>query len=495
MDSADRHHMNGLKTSHFSIRRVLFALIWVATLIVFFYAVENWRGNWSWQKYKREMAAKGEPLELSAFVPPPVSDEQNFAMTPFLTSLFDYRRNVKPGESLWRNTNEFNRVIHFPDLPLQELTGGSTNLATAMRDTFDQADRERTASAILKILEKCQPVLGELQAASLRPYSRFNIHYGEGNSPILPHLALLKKLCLVLRYRASAELMLGQTNQAFNDVKLCSRLIDSVKDEPFHISHLVRITSFNLILPVVQEALAKQQWSDSQLNDLQAWLRKLDFIAAFQLAMRGERIDANLSIEQLRNDREQVAVKDDAKTLFIAMIAPRGWYYQNIIAYDRFFQEAVFPVFDPAAKRVYPRRVAEGEVLLEREFKKSTPYNVLAGFLARMMSSVLSGTPIKFALAQSLADQATVACALERYRLVNGHYPEKLESLAPRFIEKLPHDIVNGQPLKYGRVADGQFVLYSAGWDERDDGGVIAMTTGKTPRQDIRQGDWTWSGH
>jgi hypothetical protein len=200
----------------------------------------------------------------------------------------------------------------------------------------------------------------------------------------------------------------------------------------------VRIASFNLILPVLQEALAKQQWSEPQLNDLQARLAKLDFIAAFQLAMRGDRIGVNLSIEQLRNEREQVLFKDDTKTLFIAMIAPRGWYYQNVIAYDRFFQQAIFPVFDPAARRVYPGRFEDREVVLERDFKKSTPYNVVAGFLARMSSSDLIRTPIKFALAQSLADQATVACALERYRLVNGHYPEKLEALVPRFMRNSP---------------------------------------------------------
>jgi len=487
--------MRELKRSHSSIRRVLIALIWVGTLIVLFYAVENWRGHRSWQNYKREMAAKGEPLELSAFVPPPVPDEQNFAMTPFLKSLFNYRLTVKPGESLWWNTNEFNRAIHFADLPLQELTGGSTNLATAMRDAFDQAGREQTANAILNVLEKCQPVLKELQAASLRPHSRFNIHYGESNAPMLPHLLLLKNLCLVLKYRASAELALGQTEQAFNDLKLSFYLIDSIKNEPFRISQLVRIASFNLILPVVQEALVKQQGSESQLNDLQASIERFDFTVAFELAMRGERIAANLSIEQLRHEREQVAVKDDVKTLFIAMIAPRGWYYQNIIAYDRFFQEAIFPVFDSAARKVYPQRVAEGEVVLESAFKKSTPYNVLAGFLARMSSSDLSRTPVKFALAQSLVDQATVACALERYRLVNGHFPDKLESLVPRFMEKPPHDIVNGQPLRYRHTAEGQFILYSVGWNERDDGGVIAMTTGKTPHQDITQGDWTWSGH
>ena len=53
-----------------------------------------------------------------------------------------------------------------------------------------------------------------------------------------------------------------------------------------------------------------------------------------------------------------------------------------------------------------------------------------------------------------------------------------------QFIAKLPHDIIGGQPLKYRRTADGQFVLYSIGWNEKDDGGV----PGKTDTE----GDWVW---
>ena len=48
---------------------------------------------------------------------------------------------------------------------------------------------------------------------------------------------------------------------------------------------------------------------------------------------------------------------------------------------------------------------------------------------------------------------------------------ESLDALAPQFIETIPHDIIGGQPLHYRRTEDGQFVLYSVGWNETDDGG------------------------
>ena len=81
---------------------------------------------------------------------------------------------------------------------------------------------------------------------------------------------------------------------------------------------------------------------------------------------------------------------------------------------------------------------------------------------------------------QASIDLARVACALERYRLAHGEYPETLDALTPQFIEKLPHDIINGQPLHYRRTDDGKFVLYSVGWNEKDDGGTIVSRKGGT---------------
>ena len=62
--------------------RWLFALACLATLTGLFYAVENWRGKRAWEQCRRELEAKGAVLDWNAYIPAPVPDEQNFAMTP-----------------------------------------------------------------------------------------------------------------------------------------------------------------------------------------------------------------------------------------------------------------------------------------------------------------------------------------------------------------------------------------------------------------------------
>jgi hypothetical protein len=84
-----------------------------------------------------------------------------------------------------------------------------------------------------------------------------------------------------------------------------------------------------------------------------------------------------------------------------------------------------------------------------------------------------------------------LACALERYRLANGRFPVSLEALNPGFIQRVPRDLMTGSPLHYALKEDSRFTLYSVGWNERDDGGSIAKSTGG--QTDTEQADWVWS--
>jgi hypothetical protein len=50
--------------------------------------------------------------------------------------------------------------------------------------------------------------------------------------------------------------------------------------------------------------------------------------------------------------------------------------------------------------------------------------------------------------------------------------------------------VLTGQPLKYRRTDDGQFVLYSVGWNETDDGDTLGLNKEGNP--DWHKGDWVW---
>jgi hypothetical protein len=166
-------------------------------------------------------------------------------------------------------------------------------------------------------------------------------------------------------------------------------------------------------------------------------------------------------------------------------LIPAGWFDQNKLSLSRMHENYLLPLVGDADQHVIrPAAIRQANAALERRGVR--PYDMFS----RMLLPALGGIAEKCARGQTSADLARIACALERYRLANGQFPETLEALAPKLIEKLPHDIINGQPLKYRRTDDGQFILYSVGWNETDDGGTLGLT--KNGNVDWHKGDWIW---
>jgi hypothetical protein len=168
---------------------------------------------------------------------------------------------------------------------------------------------------------------------------------------------------------------------------------------------------------------------------------------------------------------------------------PDAFFYQNELTMARMHQQYTLPMVDMEKRTVSPARVQKLQTESRRDLNYHWwPYK----FFARMLFPAVENAVKKLVYAQTSVDLARVAIALERYRLARGEYPESLDVLGPQFIDKVPHDVIGGQQLKYRREANGQFTLYSVGWNETDDGGVVVFKKGSTPEVDTDKGDWVW---
>jgi hypothetical protein len=136
--------------------------------------------------------------------------------------------------------------------------------------------------------------------------------------------------------------------------------------------------------------------------------------------------------------------------------------------------------------------VAEADAAITRVTEGTSVSRVLHHqFFAALLLPALSRVSQKIAFAQTAVDTAAIACALERYRLAHEHLPDSLEKLSPEFTSALPNDIVSGKPLHYRLDADGHYVLYSIGWNQKDDDGQLLYNKGGEPDQ--KEGDWVWT--
>ena len=488
------------------VRRILIASAMLVTLIAILYAEEDWRGKRAWENYKREWEAKGEKFDWQAFVPPSVPDDQNFFTAPVFTNMRNGKIVMNPYHS--DGSPDFRR---FKDLPGNEFgyLGGesrsritdlkiwqrsyrnSTNASLAKE--FPISPQPQTpAKDVLLALSKFDSAVEELRQASQRPYASVPLNYEDGFnsvSSLLPILAELKRCTQVLQLRADAELADGQNAKALDDVKLLLYLNNSLRNSPFLISHLVRMAIVAIGLQPIWEGLAEHKWSDEQLVALEAELAKVDFLADYGSIMRGERAFAIASFENQRRTRissEGDADGPDGLITNKLTFMPSAYFDQNKLAFAQLHQQWILSLVDTNLRVISPAALKRANDAVQAEKKHYSPYKVEA----LMVAPAINNSVKKIAAIQASVDLARVACALERYRLAHGEYPETLDTLAPQFIAQLPHDIINGQPLLYRREANGQFVLYSVGWNETDDGGQAVLTKGGSI--DREKGDWVW---
>jgi hypothetical protein len=506
------------------MRRVLIVLAWTGTIVGLWYGEENWRGRRAWNQYREALEARGESLAFASYIPKPVPDDQNFAATPLLKS---FVANSDEQTSLGQITNDLytratdhvtytnavkdNGHRHFTDLVAWQMASAALqNGAMKREQKFEtgQADLDARASAAPAVLEGMkldQAAFAELRAASTREYSRYPLKYDLENpwGIIVPHLARIKGVCQRLYLVTCAELAAGQTDQALADEKLMLALADSIKSDPFLISFLVRDSCLQIAIQPVWEGLAEHRWTDVQLQELQSRFLSYDFMADLQQCMKGERACGIQSVDLIRRKglafaRELSANPDEGQTEAAAFdllrhFMPAGWYDRERLNYCRLFDVQNRCARNPAARIISPSKVAADTEEFEGQIYNWHPGSFFAGLLrhrliAGLLLPSLNKIPYKVAIAQTATAQSALACALERYRLAHGQFPDQLDALLPQYISRLPNDIITGQPYKYRRTDDGQFILYSVGWNEKDDGGVPGKTL-----FDQTQGDWVWS--
>ena len=264
------------------------------------------------------------------------------------------------------------------------------------------------------------------------------------------------------------------------------------------LSELVRNAMIQRSMQPIWEGLVRHQWSETQLLEIEKYLEQSPILTPG--LMRGTLIHGILNLEQMRTQSELDWCTFSVLTTDVPIphfLIPDGWFYQNQISFTQNYLELVLPVLDASNQRVYPSKAHAAKELLKKEYGGSfSPSRFLNKhlFLAkeRRVGFDLFLIERSHAIGQTRLNQARIACALERYRLANGRFPETLNALSPTYMSPIPLDLITGEPLKYRCTKEEQFILYSVGWNEKDDGGTTATTANESSEIDLSEGDWVW---
>jgi hypothetical protein len=484
----------------------------VILLIPLLYLEEDWRGAREFAAAKQRWQGAGYSLNPSDYYSAPVPDEQNLAALP----VFELEPSPHNPKRLL--------AMRLSDATNEEKHGGvlydtytkkdlASNVAAAYAKAF--AGQEPPASSLVQ-MEALYPILGELRtAAAKRPEFRVNVDFGSYPAwdrpwgPIIYEIRVAK----LLSYHAELSLREKKPQAALEDIAISLRIARGVGKEPSLIGGLISLAATTITHRVVSEGLDQHAWNDAQLASLQDELKRMDALALFQFDMRGEAATFTIPFyAALKADPATVALtfpqvglirgfdqwEDDGppsgnskEGVLLWSIFASGWWDMNAARMlDYEYREA--DTVDPKLRRVDVKRSEEINTSLEvgRELPGGlAPWKLFFGVEAGPLGYSLR----KFAQGQVQLDEDRIVCGLERYRLVHGGYPKKLDALVSACIDELPHDVMNGEPYHYRANADGTFLLYSVGWNQVDDGGTIALKSGYTkPQIDFDNGDWVW---
>jgi hypothetical protein len=365
--------------------------------------------------------------------------------------------------------------------------------------------RITAAADYLKWSDQFIPALDEVREALKRPYAIIPGDYSQSYLQPIPNFITLRYVAQLLAQRAQCEFLLGQPDQALRDLTLVHELCRILEHRPTGqpttlVEAMINVAITGLYAGTIADGFRLHIWQEPQMAALQEQLKEIDLPPQVANAFRWGMVASTHTLETtpaskiaelwtstdtLARDKETgIWTKLKNPMYLFLKVAPRGWIYQNMVTVAR-AEARSLNGFNLDYKTISPGVFAEATHNLDDLFKHKSPFTIWAAYVIPNAAKATQTT----AHSQTLVNEAEIVCALERYRLAHGPYPETLDALVPRFIEKLPHDIIGGQPLHYRRTADGKFLLYSIGWNETDDAGQDMSATSP---HDFTKGDWVW---
>ncbi len=477
------------------MKRVLLILLAAAFIFPFlgiaaFYGYENWAGSVAWQKAEAALAAKGEPLSIDALRPKAVPDNENMAAAPVFRQLFVFYSA--------RRTELYGLRLP-PPAPATAESGDSSVLVSLARRFQANFSGDSTAASrvILAGLEPMRPLLDAIQLAAERPEAV----WPSNTSAALPRRCRFSARSSEPRRfspRAAVVAVAGdQPANALSDFELITRLARDANQPSILAGCLAQQTMLGFAVDIVRDGLAQGVWSDDDLARIEAELSDFRPLTSFCESVRGERVlflaDPSMVSARAESLFRVVDFRSETSewiTSTLCRVAwnlrPSGWMNRDRATYSTFAQDWLGLVIHndfvrPWALADWNKRMSAIRRNPVEFFRTPVTAIALATFMPVARSSAYMQTRI---------DLARLACAIERCKRATGSLPASLDSLAPRWIDRIPRDAVAGGRYFYRLGDPGRYLLYGKGWNARDDGGSSGNANGILGPSTAD--DWVW---
>ncbi|MGE5609293.1 MAG: hypothetical protein ACM359_08570 [Bacillota bacterium] len=408
-------------------------------------------GVWAMTLWNMDLAVRTQMLALRAeagasmlsVAPPVVNDAQNAALV--------YEQ-------------AFRRIDADKSLNSRDATS-----SPQWQDKPDFAD-----PAVSQLLSRHAETLALLKRAAELPDCHFDHDFARPwISIVLPELQWLRISANLLQFHARQQLSQGQIDAAIDDVDAMLRISEHTGRDPFLLNALVSIGIEAMAIHTLEEELlpaisTPQQVLKLKLGNSERMARMLRRAMtteeAFGMATFCDLVEGRITLELLVGNTPGDFLSPQCRRLLFRVFL----LGDDVLAY----RQAMSQNRQLALKPYY-----EVHELLSRQQTERVG-NRERGILTAVLMPAI--TPIFHSVAgeQARLEGARIGLAIARYRMEHGQLPARLEDLCPAYLNEIPTDPFDGQPMRL-KIEGEQAVVYSVGPDQKDDGGVKSESRGR----------------
>jgi hypothetical protein len=494
------------------LAQLLFLLLLVTLAALF---VEHWRGERALREWKNEMAARGEIFDPNQLWPAPDPASREFPKR--LT------------EAVGRLPKSLTFAGYLVGLSVDESGRPSRGSKQARPPLSYPEDNVSTWPEFEAASKEAQPALETIRKFMKNPPRALDSEITKRlELGAVPNLIHIRQTSQALHAATINDLHRGDLDAALENLEALQGCVRVNADEPSLVNYMIRVALIGLASDAGWDALQDNGWTEPQLARFQKACQSNVLFPQMPKTLAAERVARLYGMDWFASHSYQAWI-DQFTDLFKsfgskppeqdAAIWTRhwrqwvfhpawsyAWRAQDELDYLRYSQ-ADLAILREAVERSSWVYLKEQQAALRNNYRRPPAdwrfYRSLP--LHDTMSEIIGARRMElpvcpypnfsrawFATAKNLTQHEMVnaAIALKRYQLRQGKLPNDLAALVPEYLDALPRDFMDGQPLRYRLKADGSFMLYSVGEDAHDDGGDTRSLESSTSQQ---RRDW-WSG-
>ncbi len=309
---------------------------------------------------------------------------------------------------------------------------------------------EPMLSAVAQCLQDNQACLDSLHKAA----GIDQCWYNWGSVLNTSELSGFRHCVFLLRLEALLYIQQGRRAPLIPCLASLLSLGDSLRREPSMIPYMMRISAVAISIDVLERMLGMASFTDQELCELDRMFIDASVKLDFTEAIVSERCE----MIEVFQDRSRLNNYINSQGTFLGVPGVMTTGLIDMLDYMADLSEATKL---PPTERLVRFKAIDAE-------KGDLPFwhfIIKRGGIASL--GRIGELDVRIHVHIRLAQ---IALAIERYRLATGHVPEQLEVLVPKYLDAVPIDPFDGQPIRY-RPSESGYCLYSVNDDGQDNGG------------------------